>query len=110
MHMSCTYATIFDMGTVAQPAPSRTVVLLRPAERKRLEKLAAAEKVSAGEILRRSLRSYNQQPSDSEQEMLGLLLGEMNTALDASLESIQSARAEIRENLKKIEEMRAARA
>jgi hypothetical protein len=44
------------MATAAQPASTRTVVLLRPAERKRLEKLAANEKhVSAGEILRRSL-------------------------------------------------------
>lgn len=98
------------MGTAPQSAPTRTVVLLRPAERKRLEKLAAAEHVSAGEILRRSLRSYNQQPSDAEEEMLAMLLAEMNTALDSTLESIRSARTEIRENLRKIEEMQAARA
>jgi hypothetical protein len=41
--------------------------------------------------------------------MLKLLLKEMNAALDASLESIRVARTEIRENLQKIEEMRAAR-
>jgi arsenate reductase-like glutaredoxin family protein len=84
-------------------------VLLRPAERKRLEKLAATAKVSAGEILRRSLRLYQEKPSDAEEELLKILLKEMNTALDASLESIRLARAEIRENLQKIEEMQAAR-
>lgn len=39
-------------------ATSRTVVLLRAADRKKLERLAAQEKVSAGEIIRRSLESY----------------------------------------------------
>jgi len=97
------------MATAAQTASSRTVVLLRPAERKRLEELAASEQVSSGEILRRSLRLYQEKPSDAEEEMLKLLLKEMNAALDASLESIRVARTEIRENLQKIEEMRAAR-
>jgi hypothetical protein len=98
------------MASAPQPAQTaRTVVLLRPAERKRLEKLAAAEKVSSGEILRRSLQAYDQQPTDSEQELLAAMLKEMNTALDASLKSIRSARAEIQANLKKIEELQAAR-
>jgi len=57
----------------------------------------------------KSLRLYQEKPSDAEEEMLKLLLKEMNAALDASLESIRVARTEIRENLQKIEEMRAAR-
>jgi hypothetical protein len=97
------------MASASQTAPTRSVVLLRPSERKRLDRLAAAEKVSSGEILRRSLRSYEKQPTAAEEEVLKLLLVEMNTALDASLKSIESARLEIRENLKKIEEMRSAR-
>ena len=97
------------MATAVEPTSERTVVLLRPAERTRLQKLAASERVSAGEILRRSLRDYKQEPSPAEEEMLRLLLAEMNAALDSSLESIRSARVEIQENLRKIEEMRAAR-
>ena len=101
---------VAPMGITPQSDPIRTVVLLRPAERKRLEELAANEHVSASEILRRSLRSYNQQSSDAEEEMVAMLLAEMNTALDSMLESIRSARAEIRKNLGKIDEMQAARA
>ncbi len=48
------------MATPAKPerANSRTVVLLRDSDRRKLEKLAAREKVSSGEIIRRSLDSY----------------------------------------------------
>ena len=98
------------MASSPQPASTRTVVLLRDNERKLLEKLAAAEHVSSGEILRRSLRVYEQQTSDSEKEALAVLLGEMNTALDAALASIRSARTEIRDNLQKIQAMKEAQA
>jgi hypothetical protein len=96
------------MGTAPQSATTRTVVLLRPAERKRLEKLAASEQVSSGEILRRSLRSYDRPSSAAEEETIGALLIEMNTALDSALVSIRTARSEIQENLKKIEAMKEA--
>jgi hypothetical protein len=96
------------MATSSQSASARTVVLLRPGERKHLEKLAARERVSAGEILRRSLHSYGGNISASEEETLATLLHDMNSALDNALASIRSARSEIRENLDKITQLRAA--
>jgi hypothetical protein len=96
------------MASAAQSAPTRTVVLLRPAERKRLERLAAAERVSSGEILRRSLRSYERPSSAAEDEVITALLAEMNASLDEALGAIRSARAAIRENLDKIDAMQLA--
>jgi hypothetical protein len=94
------------MASTPQAAQTaRTVVLLRPAERKRLEKLAAAEKVSSGEILRRSLQAYEKPMSSSEEEAVSFLLKEMNVALDEALSSIRSARSSIRESLDKIDAM-----
>jgi hypothetical protein len=98
------------MASTSQPASTRTVVLLRAGERKRLEKLAAAEQVSSGEILRRSLHAYEKQAPASENEALATLLDEMNTALDSALTSIRSARSEIQENLQKIQAMKEAQA
>lgn len=97
------------MATSTQPASTRTVVLLRPAERKRLEKLAATERVSSGEILRRSLHAYQKSPPASEQEALATLVEDMNTALDGALASLRSARSEIQENLNQIAKMKEAR-
>jgi hypothetical protein len=93
------------MATATEPTSTRTVVLLRPAERKRLEKLASAEDVSAGEILRRSLQAYEKPVTAAEEEMLSLLLAQMNASLDEALVSIRTARASIRENLDKIDSM-----
>jgi hypothetical protein len=98
------------MATTPQSVTSRTVVLLRPSERKRLEKLAAAESVSSGEILRRSLHAYEQQMSDSEKAALASLLKEMNSSLDHALASVRSTRAEVRQCLDKIASLRAVRA
>ena len=93
------------MASASQAVPTRTVVLLRPAERKRLEKLAAAERVSSGEILRRSLRSYERPTSSAEDEVVAALLVQMNTSLDEARASIRSARVAIRKNLDKIDAM-----
>jgi esterase/lipase len=98
------------MPASSESPATRTVVLLRPSERKRLHKLAAAEHVSAGEILRRSLHSYENEIPQSEQQTLASLLTDMNSALDNALASIRSARAEVRENLDKIAELQNARA
>lgn len=95
----------YSMAIATQPASTRTVVLLRPAERKRLEKLAMAEKVSAGEILRRSLLSYQKQASAPEDEVAAMLLAQMNSALDEALASIRSAHTAIQKNLAKIDKM-----
>jgi uncharacterized protein YbjQ (UPF0145 family) len=97
------------MASSPQPVATRTVVLLRPSERKRLEKLAAAERVSSGEILRRSLQAYEKKISPSEQETMTELLKEANAALDNALLAVRSARSEVRENLDSIARMQAAR-
>ena len=93
----------------SQSLSTRTIVLLKPAERKRLQKLAAAEQVSAGEILRRSLHSYEKEISPLEEQTLATLLHDMNTALDGALLSIRSARSEIRDSLDKIAKLQAGR-
>ena len=98
------------MSTSPKSAPIRTVVLLRSSERKRLEKLAARDLVSSGEILRRGLHAYEEHTSPSEHEALKTLLGEMNTALDRAIASVRSARSEVQDNLKKIAQMREDRA
>jgi hypothetical protein len=94
------------MPASTKPSPTRTVVLLRPNERKRLEKLAARDSVSSGEILRRGIHAYEEHTSVSEQKTLATLLREMNESLDGALTSIRTARSEIRENLDKIKQMR----
>jgi len=99
-----------QMPTSARTASTRAVVLLRPNERRRLEKLAAKESVSSGEILRRGIHAYEEHTSASEQEALANLLVDMNHALDGGLASVRSARVEIRENLEKIKQMRGSRA
>jgi hypothetical protein len=96
------------MASASQAVPTRTVVLLQPAERKRLEKLAAAERVSSGEIIRRSLRSYEKPTSPSEDELAAVLLAQLNDSLDQMLASLRSARSVVRENLDKIDAMRKA--
>lgn len=104
MHM----CYIRSMPASTKPAPTRTVVLLRPNEKKRLEKLAARDSVSSGEILRRGIDAYEEHTSISEQKTLAALLHQMNESLDGALDSIRSARSEIRENLDKIQQMRKA--
>lgn len=98
------------MSKSPQPASIRTVFLLRPKDRKQLERLAARERVSSGEIIRRSIHAYEDRTSATEEETLAVLLGEMNTALDEALVSIRSARSEIQVNLKKIQAMKEAQA
>lgn len=102
MHMCYDFA----MPASTKPTPTRTVVLLRPSEKKRLEKLAARDSVSSGEILRRGIHAYEEHAAAAEEKTLATLLHEMNEALDGALTSIRSARSEIRENLDKIQEMR----
>lgn len=96
------------MATQAATNSSRAVVLLKPSERKKLERLAASQKASSGEILRRSLRAYEPETAPENEELLVAMLAEMSTALDKAIASIRSARAEIRENLDNIAKIRAA--
>ena len=106
--MACTCVTFLFMATQAVTTSSRAVVLLKPSERKKLERLAASQKASSGEILRRSLRAYEPEAAPEDEALLIAMLAEMNTALDRAIESIRSARIEIRENLDNIAKIRAA--
>ncbi len=106
MHMC--YVTF--MATSTKPASVRTVVLLSPTERKKLDRLRTSEKASTGEVIRRSIRAYEPENSAVSQEALDALVLEMNKALDQALRSVRSARKEIQQNLKKIEEIRTSHA
>ena len=95
------------MATQANTNTTRAVVLLKATERKKLNRLAASQKASSGEILRRSLRAYEPEDTPENEELLKAMMAEMSTALDHALASIRSARAEIRQNLDKIAQIRA---
>src|ERR1700758_2022800 len=102
------------MATATQSAPSfRTVVLLRGNEKKRLQRLAKAERVSSGEIIRRSLEAYKPDrtlPARDAAEDVSNAVSEMNKALDAALDAVRSARAEVAQNIKKVHQLRAKKA
>ena len=89
------------MQTSAEPQKSseRVVVLLKPAEKRRLEKLAKAQRVSAAEILRRSLHAYQNQDEAVEKTAIA----QMNVVLDGMLETLRSTREHVRKNLDNIE-------
>jgi hypothetical protein len=94
------------MPTASNSAPARTVVLLRPSEKKRLQKLAREEKVSASEIVRRSIHAYQPGSSSKEEQNMRGLIAEMDQALDAALASARASRKEIAENLAFIKKRR----
>lgn len=93
------------MASASQTVPTRTVVLLRPAERERLERLAATEKVSSGEIIRRSLHSY-QGSSNEEDALAASLLAVLHASLDDMLLSLRSANERISRSVAKIDAMK----
>ena len=69
------------------------VVLLRSADRRKLDKLAAQEQVSAGEIIRRSLASYKSIEArvrkEEEEKMMERALKLLATSLSTANESVQ---------------------
>ena len=98
-------------STPQDNASYRMVVLLRPSERKRLQKLARKADVSSSEIIRRSLNAYSPQEPEltaEEEHAFRLALAEMNTSLDQALKSVRSARLEIAQNLADIRKLRAS--
>jgi Ribbon-helix-helix protein, copG family len=97
------------MPTTSKSAPARTVVLLRPSEKRRLQKLARDENVSASEIVRRSIHAYTPGSRRDEQNMRNLI-SDMNQALDLALASARASREEIAENLAQIKKRREKRA
>jgi hypothetical protein len=98
------------MGSVSQPAVNRKVVLMNSEESRELDRLAARDEVSSGEILRRGIRAYARGVPESEQAMLTALVREMNSALDHALSSVRSARKEVKANLARIRQLRGAKA
>jgi len=78
----------------SERANSRTVVLLRDSDRKKLEKLAAKEKVSSGEIIRRSLDSYKTLEArirkEEEEKMMESTLVLLMDALESANQSLES--------------------
>ena len=85
----------------------RKVLLLREDDKKQLQRLSRQEKVSASEIMRRSLHSYSASDRTEEQEMKSLF-AEMNRVLDTMLDTVRSARIEVAENNLKIRQIREA--
>ena len=98
------------MASVPQPAVNRKVVLMNSEETRELERLAARDAVSSGEILRRGVRAYAHGVPELEQQTLATLVQEMNSALDHALASVREARREVKSNLTKIRRLRGAKA
>ena len=93
-------------------AKYRTVVLLRPGEKRRLQKLAREANVSSSEIIRRSLHAYLEQEPDlttPEEHQMRLALADMNKSLDGALASVRSARLEVAKNIAEIRKIRSSR-
>ncbi|RXH55641.1 hypothetical protein [Granulicella sibirica] len=80
-------------------ATSRTVVLLRASDRKKLEALAAQEEVSSGEIIRRSLDSYESLEArirkEEEEKMLLSGLSILQDALKTVNDSMNHTNAKL---------------
>jgi anaerobic ribonucleoside-triphosphate reductase len=78
----------------SERANSRTVVLLRDSDRKKLEKLATKEKVSSGEIIRRSLDSYKtieaRVRKEEEEKMMEATLAMIIEALEGANQSMEN--------------------
>ena len=82
MHMC--YLRSMASTSASERTSTRTVVLLKPSARKKLERLAARENVSAGEIIRRSLDSYATSAARLRQE-------EEEKAMKATFELVMDA-------------------
>jgi anaerobic ribonucleoside-triphosphate reductase len=78
----------------SERANSRTVVLLRDSDRRKLEKLASREKVSSGEIIRRSLDSYKtieaRVRKEEEEKMMEATLAMLIEALEGANQSMEN--------------------
>ena len=92
MHMC--YSKHMAIPEKSERANSRTVVLLRDSDRKKLEKLAAKEKVSSGEIIRRSLDTYKSLEArirkEEEEKMMESTLVMLLDALEGANRSLNN--------------------
>jgi hypothetical protein len=81
---------------------TRTVVLLRESAKKKLKTLATREKVSSGEIIRRSLDSYETMEArirKQEEERT------VSAALDIMIEALESANRSMEETALRLDEL-----
>ena len=80
------------IASTNERSSARTVVLLKPSARRKLEKLAAEEHVSAGEIIRRSLDSYKtieaRVRKEEEEKLTKATLAVVTEALDNANRSL----------------------
>ncbi len=90
MHMCMSYCLLMATAT-KQNASAHMVVLLRPSEKLRLQRLARKERVSSAEIMRRSLALYR----EPFPEVDAKTLAEVKTALDQMLARSESTLANL---------------
>ena len=83
-------------------ASERVVVLLRPHEKQKLARAAQREKVSSGEILRRSLELYLEASSIADKS----LLEQLGNALDHMHATLRDTNDHIEKRLLEIERLR----
>jgi Sec7-like guanine-nucleotide exchange factor len=88
-------ASVNDVST-------RTVVLLRESAKKKLKTLAIREKVSSGEIIRRSLDSYETLEARIRKEEEERTI---SAALDIMIEALQSANRSMEETMQRVDEL-----
>jgi hypothetical protein len=76
-------------AVVPERATHRTVILLRPSEKRQLEHLAAKEKISSAEVLRRFIRDGESLlRNKQEEEMIQVALKLISTAAREANESM----------------------
>jgi len=74
---------------IPERATIRTVVLLRPSEKRRLEQLAAKQNISSGEVMRRLILEGEELFKNKEQEeMVEAVLKLISTAAREASESM----------------------
>jgi hypothetical protein len=95
-------ATTKPKSLALNDVSTRTVVLLRESAKKKLKTLAAREKVSSGEIIRRSLDSYETMESRIRKEEEEKLIA---AALDMMIEALQSANRSMEETGERLDEL-----
>ena len=74
----------------------RMVVLVTPAQKRSIVSRAKAQRLSMGEMVRRSVESYR---SEEETALLDKMVGELNTSSREAMRALREAEAEVRKTL-----------
>ena len=88
--------------STSEQISTRTVVLLKPSSKKRLERLAAKENVSAGEIIRRSIDSYTTGEAHLRKEEEEKM---MKATLEIALDALKQANRSLVETREELDEL-----